>query len=161
MRPPLMIEACITALMQGRLPERDIYTEKFISAADAQQSTARCSRPSDNAAQNPLRFVPPACCLTAGWCVFSDTRKVSMLRLLTSRTEPCWPCCAVQCWRLSPPSRTADDAAISAVTDQCQLADGDESVFRPDPRPGGAALKVEQGVARGCAASSIRPDSWG
>lgn len=35
--PPLMIEACIGALMQGRLFERDIYTEKFISAADAQQ----------------------------------------------------------------------------------------------------------------------------
>ncbi len=35
--PPLMIDACITALMQGRLFERDIYTEKFISAADVQQ----------------------------------------------------------------------------------------------------------------------------
>ncbi len=35
--PPAMIEACITTLMQGRLFERDIYTEKFISAADAQQ----------------------------------------------------------------------------------------------------------------------------
>lgn len=35
--PPLMIEACIATLMQGRLFERDIYTEKFISAADAQQ----------------------------------------------------------------------------------------------------------------------------
>jgi phenol/toluene 2-monooxygenase (NADH) P5/A5 len=35
--PPLMIEACIAALMQGRLFERDIYTEKFLSAADAQQ----------------------------------------------------------------------------------------------------------------------------
>ena len=35
--PPLMIEACIGALMQGRLFERDIYTEKFFSAADAQQ----------------------------------------------------------------------------------------------------------------------------
>lgn len=35
--PPLMIEACIQTLMQGRLFERDIYTEKFISAADAQQ----------------------------------------------------------------------------------------------------------------------------
>lgn len=35
--PPLMIDACITALMQGRLFERDIYTEKFFSAADAQQ----------------------------------------------------------------------------------------------------------------------------
>lgn len=35
--PPLMIESCIATLMQGRLFERDIYTEKFISAADAQQ----------------------------------------------------------------------------------------------------------------------------
>lgn len=35
--PPLMIDACISMLMQGRLFERDIYTEKFISAADAQQ----------------------------------------------------------------------------------------------------------------------------
>ena len=35
--PPLMIDACISTLMQGRLFERDIYTERFISAADAQQ----------------------------------------------------------------------------------------------------------------------------
>lgn len=35
--PPAMIDACISMLMQGRLFERDIYTEKFISAADAQQ----------------------------------------------------------------------------------------------------------------------------
>ncbi|MNC46312.1 Phenol hydroxylase P5 protein [compost metagenome] len=35
--PPLMIDSCITTLMQGRLFERDIYTEKVISAADAQQ----------------------------------------------------------------------------------------------------------------------------
>ena len=35
--PPLMIDACITTLMQGRLFEKDIYTEKFLSAADAQQ----------------------------------------------------------------------------------------------------------------------------
>ncbi|MFG1479660.1 phenol 2-monooxygenase domain-containing protein [Xanthobacter sp. V4C-4] len=35
--PPPMIDAAITTLMQGRLFERDIYTEKFISAADAQQ----------------------------------------------------------------------------------------------------------------------------
>lgn len=35
--PPAMIDACITALMQGRLFERDIYHEKFISAADVQQ----------------------------------------------------------------------------------------------------------------------------
>jgi len=36
--PPAMIDACVTALMQGRLFERDIYHEKFISAADAQQT---------------------------------------------------------------------------------------------------------------------------
>ena len=35
--PPPMIEACLTALMQGRLYERDIYTEKFLSAADTNQ----------------------------------------------------------------------------------------------------------------------------
>ena len=35
--PPQMIDACINTLMQGRLFERDIYMEKFISAADAQQ----------------------------------------------------------------------------------------------------------------------------
>ena len=34
--PPPMIEACIGTLMQGRLFERDIFTEKFFSAADAQ-----------------------------------------------------------------------------------------------------------------------------
>jgi len=33
--PPAMVEACIATLMQGRLFERDIYTEKFLSAADA------------------------------------------------------------------------------------------------------------------------------
>ena len=35
--PPLMIDACITTLMQGRLFERDIFLEKFFSAADVQQ----------------------------------------------------------------------------------------------------------------------------
>ena len=35
--PPLMIDSCISTLMQGRLFERDIYSEKFISAGDAQQ----------------------------------------------------------------------------------------------------------------------------
>ena len=35
--PPVMIDACITTPMQGRLFENDIYTEKFFSAADAQQ----------------------------------------------------------------------------------------------------------------------------
>ncbi|SOY60036.1 Phenol hydroxylase P5 protein [Cupriavidus taiwanensis] len=34
--PPPMIEACIRTLMQGRLFEADIHTEKFLSAADAQ-----------------------------------------------------------------------------------------------------------------------------
>ncbi|WP_298826963.1 NADH:ubiquinone reductase (Na(+)-transporting) subunit F [uncultured Piscinibacter sp.] len=33
--PPPMVEACIATLMQGRLFERDIFTEKFLSAADA------------------------------------------------------------------------------------------------------------------------------
>jgi phenol hydroxylase P5 protein len=33
--PPPMIEACLGALMQGRLYERDIYTEKFLTQADA------------------------------------------------------------------------------------------------------------------------------
>ena len=35
--PPKMIDSCISTLMRGQLFERDIYTEKFISAADAQQ----------------------------------------------------------------------------------------------------------------------------
>lgn len=33
--PPPMIEACVATLMQGRLFERDIYTERFLTAADA------------------------------------------------------------------------------------------------------------------------------
>ena len=36
--PPPMVEACIATLMQGRLFERDIYTEKVLSAADAQDA---------------------------------------------------------------------------------------------------------------------------
>lgn len=36
--PPAMIEACISTLMQGRLFERDIYTERFITAADANKA---------------------------------------------------------------------------------------------------------------------------
>ncbi|MFM2405776.1 MAG: hypothetical protein RL223_3656 [Pseudomonadota bacterium] len=35
--PPAMVEAAIGALMQGRLFERDIHTEQFLSAADAQR----------------------------------------------------------------------------------------------------------------------------
>jgi len=38
--PPAMIDASITALMQGRLFERDIFMEKFLTAADA-EATAR------------------------------------------------------------------------------------------------------------------------
>ena len=36
-----MIEACIRALMKGRLFERDIYTEKFVTAGDGAQALAR------------------------------------------------------------------------------------------------------------------------
>lgn len=32
--PPVMIEACIGALMQGRLFERDIFTERFLTSSD-------------------------------------------------------------------------------------------------------------------------------
>lgn len=39
--PPVMIEACIRALMRGRLFERDIYTEKFVTAGDGAQALAR------------------------------------------------------------------------------------------------------------------------
>ena len=39
--PPPMTEACIATLMQGRLFERDIYTEKFFTAADAAGAARR------------------------------------------------------------------------------------------------------------------------
>jgi phenol hydroxylase P5 protein len=39
--PPPMTEACIATLMQGRLFERDIYTEKFFTAADAATAAPR------------------------------------------------------------------------------------------------------------------------
>lgn len=42
--PPPMVEACIATLMQGRLFERDIYTEKFLSAADAAGARSPLSR---------------------------------------------------------------------------------------------------------------------
>ncbi|WP_269619619.1 NADH:ubiquinone reductase (Na(+)-transporting) subunit F [Zhongshania sp. BJYM1] len=38
--PPLMIDACITTLIQGRLFEKDIFIEKFISAADTQKANS-------------------------------------------------------------------------------------------------------------------------
>ena len=39
--PPVMIEACIRSLMKGRLFERDIYTEKFVTAGDGAHALAR------------------------------------------------------------------------------------------------------------------------
>jgi phenol hydroxylase P5 protein len=39
--PPPMIEASIRALMQGRLFEKDIFTEKFVTAADGDKALAR------------------------------------------------------------------------------------------------------------------------
>jgi len=39
--PPLMIDAAITALMQGRLFENDIHMERFLTAADAQSAATR------------------------------------------------------------------------------------------------------------------------
>lgn len=37
--PPPMIEACIRSLMKGRLFEKDIYTEKFVTQADGELAT--------------------------------------------------------------------------------------------------------------------------
>lgn len=39
--PPPMIEACIRTLMQGRLFERDIFTEKFLTTADGAAGAAK------------------------------------------------------------------------------------------------------------------------
>lgn len=39
--PPPMIDAAITALMQGRLFERDIHMEKFLTAADGAEAQSR------------------------------------------------------------------------------------------------------------------------
>lgn len=39
--PPPMIDAAVTALMQGRLFERDIFMEKFLTAADGAEETQR------------------------------------------------------------------------------------------------------------------------
>jgi phenol/toluene 2-monooxygenase (NADH) P5/A5 len=39
--PPPMIEACIRTLMKGRLFERDIFTERFVTAADGEAGLAR------------------------------------------------------------------------------------------------------------------------
>lgn len=39
--PPVMIDAAITALMQGRLFERDIHMERFVTAADGAEEQGR------------------------------------------------------------------------------------------------------------------------
>lgn len=39
--PPPMIDAAITALMQGRLFERDIFMERFLTAADGAEGTVK------------------------------------------------------------------------------------------------------------------------
>jgi phenol hydroxylase P5 protein len=39
--PPAMIDACVTTLMRGRLFERDMFMEKFLSAADTEQAARR------------------------------------------------------------------------------------------------------------------------
>ncbi|MEH6577182.1 MAG: phenol 2-monooxygenase domain-containing protein [Amphritea sp.] len=39
--PPVMIDAAITALMQGRLFERDIHMERFVTAADGAEESGR------------------------------------------------------------------------------------------------------------------------
>jgi phenol hydroxylase P5 protein len=39
--PPVMIDSAITCLMQGRLFERDIFMERFYSAADGSEQTQR------------------------------------------------------------------------------------------------------------------------
>lgn len=39
--PPPMIDAAITALMQGRLFERDIYMERFLTSADSQTDAGK------------------------------------------------------------------------------------------------------------------------
>ncbi len=36
--PPVMIDACIRSLMKGRLFERDIFTEKFVTEADGESA---------------------------------------------------------------------------------------------------------------------------
>jgi len=36
--PPPMVEATVTALMQGRLFENDIFTERFLSKADGESA---------------------------------------------------------------------------------------------------------------------------
>jgi phenol hydroxylase P5 protein len=37
----MMIDAAITAMMRGRLFERDIFMEKFLTAADGAEDTQR------------------------------------------------------------------------------------------------------------------------
>lgn len=39
--PPVMINACVDALMKGRLFERNIFTERFLSAGDGEARTSK------------------------------------------------------------------------------------------------------------------------
>ena len=39
--PPAMLDSCITALMRGRLYERDIHIEKFFSKADLNSNSKK------------------------------------------------------------------------------------------------------------------------
>jgi phenol hydroxylase P5 protein len=39
--PPIMVDACISTLMQGRLFEKNIFTESFLTAADAEGTGRR------------------------------------------------------------------------------------------------------------------------
>ncbi len=43
--PPPMIDACVTTLMKGRLFERDIFMERFVTAADAETEAGRGRSP--------------------------------------------------------------------------------------------------------------------
>ena len=42
--PPPMIDACIDTLMKGRLFEKDIYMERFLSAADSTKKVSALFR---------------------------------------------------------------------------------------------------------------------
>ena len=53
--PPPMIEACIATLMQGRLFEKHIFTERFLTAKDCAEAESPCSRGSDDGGRKVSR----------------------------------------------------------------------------------------------------------
>ena len=71
--PPLMIDACISTLMQGRLFERDIYTERFISAADAQQSVPTVAYGRDDGSRKRVKL-PNEAKFFESWCASISLR---------------------------------------------------------------------------------------